>query len=69
MENRYISVRKKLDELGYREAFGIESLSLVERLLRDLLTTSESLKQSLDEACTYKKVGRRTNKRTFGTVV
>ena len=46
MERKFTGVRKRLDQLGYRQPLGVESLPLVERLLADLLHTSESLKNS-----------------------
>ncbi|KAH9285769.1 Centrosomal protein [Echinococcus granulosus] len=40
------SVRKKLDVLGYREPLGEESLSLVERLLDDLILATHGLREN-----------------------
>ena len=45
-ERRFTSLRKRLDQLGYRQPLGIESLPLVEKLFGDLLHTTESLKSS-----------------------
>ena len=36
----------RLDQLGYRQPLGIESLPLVERLFADLVHTTESLKKA-----------------------
>ena len=43
-ERRFTNLRKRLDQLGYRQSLGVESLPLVEKLFGDLLTTTESLK-------------------------
>lgn len=40
---RYRTVRKNLDILGYKQAFSIDSLPLVELLLVDLAQTKETL--------------------------
>ena len=36
----------RLDQLGYRQPLGIESLPLVERIFSDLVHTTESLKKA-----------------------
>ena len=36
MQNHYIEVRKKLDQLDYRQPLHIESTMLVKTMLRDL---------------------------------
>ncbi|XP_023247970.1 centrosomal protein of 135 kDa [Copidosoma floridanum] len=41
---RYRTVRKHLDDLGYRQALSLDSLPLIELLLVDLAQTRESLK-------------------------
>ena len=46
MERRFTGLRKRLDQLGYRQPLGVESLPLVERLFSDLLHTTESLKNA-----------------------
>jgi len=33
-ERRFINLRKRLDQLGYRQLLGLESLPLVEKLFR-----------------------------------
>ena len=43
-ERKFTSLRKRLDQLGYRQPLGVESLPLVEKLFGDLLHTTESLK-------------------------
>ncbi|KAK2585798.1 hypothetical protein KPH14_010403 [Odynerus spinipes] len=41
---RYRTVRKRLDSLGYQQALSLDALPLIERLLADLVQTTESLK-------------------------
>jgi len=43
---KFSSLRRRLDQIGYRQPLGIESLPLVERLFADLIHTTESLKNS-----------------------
>jgi len=45
-QQKFSSLRRRLDQLGYRQPLGIESLPLVERLFADLVHTTESLKNS-----------------------
>ena len=45
-ERRFTSLRKRLDQLGYKQPLGVESLPLVEKLFGDLLHTTESLKNT-----------------------
>ncbi|XP_076808288.1 centrosomal protein of 135 kDa-like isoform X2 [Clavelina lepadiformis] len=45
-EKKYVLLRKRLDQLGYRQALAIESMPLVERLFSDLLHTTDSLKKA-----------------------
>ncbi|XP_028301260.1 centrosomal protein of 135 kDa-like [Gouania willdenowi] len=45
-ERKFISLRKRLDQLGYRQPLGIESLPLVEKLFSDLIHTTESLRNA-----------------------
>ena len=45
-EQKFTALRKRLDQLGYRQALGIESLPLVEKLFNDLIHTTESLKNA-----------------------
>jgi len=53
LEHRYRDLRRHLDELGYRQPLVVESLALVERLLSDLLHTTQSLRH-------YKEVAQRS---------
>ncbi|XP_015438396.1 PREDICTED: centrosomal protein of 135 kDa-like [Dufourea novaeangliae] len=41
---RYRTVRKHLDSLGYKHSISLDALPLIEKLLADLLQTTESLK-------------------------
>ena len=45
-ERKFTSLRKRLDQMGYRQPLAIESLPLVEKLFGDLLHTTESLKNT-----------------------
>lgn len=45
-EQKFITLRKQLDQLGYRHALGIDSLPLVNQLFSDLLHTTDSLKKA-----------------------
>jgi len=45
-QQKFSSLRRRLDQFGYRQPFGVESLPLVERLFADLIHTTESLKNS-----------------------
>lgn len=46
VERKFTGLRKRLDQLGYRQPLGLESLPLVERLFNDLLHTTESLRNA-----------------------
>ncbi|VTJ77798.1 Hypothetical predicted protein, partial [Marmota monax] len=45
-ERKYINIRKRLDQLRYRQTLTLERLTLVENLFSDLIHTTESLRQS-----------------------
>ncbi|XP_064005376.1 centrosomal protein of 135 kDa isoform X2 [Pogoniulus pusillus] len=45
-ERRFLKLRKRLDQLGYRQPLGVESLPLVEKLFSDLVHTTESLRSA-----------------------
>ncbi|KAK2513711.1 hypothetical protein Q9233_015387 [Columba guinea] len=45
-ERRFINLRKRLDQLGYQQPLGVESLPLVEKLFSDLVRTTESLRSA-----------------------
>lgn len=42
--SRYRTVRKHLDNLGYKQALSLDALPLIETLLADLVHTTDSLK-------------------------
>uniref|UniRef100_A0A8C0EV33 Centrosomal protein 135 n=1 Tax=Bubo bubo TaxID=30461 RepID=A0A8C0EV33_BUBBB len=45
-ERRFINLRRRLDQLGYRQPLAVESLPLVEKLFSDLVHTTESLRSA-----------------------
>ena len=45
-QQKFTNLRKRLDQLGYRQPLGVESLPLVEKLFSDLIHTTESLKKT-----------------------
>lgn len=45
-ERKFVNLRKRLDQLGYRQPLGLESLPLVEKLFSDLVHTTESLRSA-----------------------
>ncbi|EGD72912.1 hypothetical protein PTSG_12195 [Salpingoeca rosetta] len=49
VEARFKALRQRLDQLGYRQPLGIESLPLVDKLFSDLLHTTLSLKQAKEQ--------------------
>lgn len=53
LEHRYRDLRGHLDELGYRQLLQVESLALVEKLVSDLLHTTQSLRH-------YKELAQRS---------
>lgn len=53
LERRYRVLRNHLDDLGYWQPLLVESLPLVERLVSDLLHTTESLRR-------YKELAQRS---------
>lgn len=56
VEARFARLRQKLDDGGYMESFGLDSLHLVEHIFSDLEKTTESLEKTLVEYSHYKKV-------------
>ena len=44
-QQAFVNLRKRLDQMGYKQPLGIESLPLVEKLFADLLHTTDSLKK------------------------
>ena len=57
-ERKFTNLRKRLDQLGYRQSLGVEALPLVEKLFGDLLQTTESLKSAKQQ------LGRQQEKKT-----
>ncbi|XP_038625250.1 centrosomal protein of 135 kDa isoform X2 [Tachyglossus aculeatus] len=45
-ERKFINIRKRLDQLGYRQPLSVECLPLVEKLFSDLVHTTESLRST-----------------------
>ncbi|XP_069780725.1 centrosomal protein of 135 kDa isoform X3 [Narcine bancroftii] len=45
-ERKFVNLRKRLDQLGYRQPLGLETLPLVEKLFSDLVHTTESLRNA-----------------------
>ncbi|NWQ74150.1 CP135 protein, partial [Columbina picui] len=54
-ERRFINLRKRLDQLGYQQPLGVESLPLVEKLFSDLVRTTESLRSAKLSAGKHEK--------------
>ncbi|RDD46752.1 Centrosomal protein of 135 kDa [Trichoplax sp. H2] len=48
-ERKFTKLRRRLDQLGYRQLLGVDSVPLVEKLFADLLHTTESLKNAKTE--------------------
>ena len=53
-EEKYNVLRKRLDQLGYRQTLDLTSLPLVEKLFADLLHTTESFKASKQQTAALK---------------
>ncbi|THD25595.1 Centrosomal protein of 135 kDa [Fasciola hepatica] len=45
-QEKFTSLRKRLDQLGYKQPLGLDCLPLVERLFCDLVWTTESLRKT-----------------------
>lgn len=61
-EQKFLILRKQLDDLGYRHTLAVDSVYLVENLLCDLLKTTESLRhyKGLSERFAKVKIFQRT---------
>jgi centrosomal protein CEP135 len=46
LARKFAHVRRRLDQLGYPQPLGADSLPLVERLFADLVTTTDSLRSA-----------------------
>ena len=61
-DHRFTNLRKRLDQLGYRQPLVIEAVPLVEKLFTDLLHTTDSFKKykgktsNIDKAVNYADV-------------
>lgn len=56
MESKYKIIRQQLDELGYKQVLVPEAVPLVEKLLGDLIQTTESLQKYMKIAKTATEV-------------
>ncbi|XP_007496489.1 centrosomal protein of 135 kDa isoform X2 [Monodelphis domestica] len=45
-ERKFINIRKRLDQMGYRQPLSVDCLPLVEKLFSDLVHTTESLRKT-----------------------
>lgn len=66
MAVKFQRLRRRLDQLGYRQPLPLEALPLAERLFADLIATTESLR-NVTEGAAEKKAAEREEGR--GTVV
>ncbi|CAH8573164.1 unnamed protein product [Heterobilharzia americana] len=53
---KFVKLRKRLDQLGYKQPLGLDSLPLVERLFCDLIWTTESLRKIQSELSSQTKI-------------
>ena len=56
VEEKYNVLRKRLDQLGYRQTLDISTVPLVEKLFADLLHTTESFKASKQHTASLKVI-------------
>ena len=49
IEKEYMRVKKSLEVLGYKDPLGIDSVSVVNKVLNDLIKTTEGFKKLQDE--------------------
>ena len=49
IEREYTRVKKSLEVLGYRDPLGLDSVSIVNKVLNDLIKTTEGFKKLQDE--------------------
>lgn len=45
-EQKYLTLRKRLDQFGFKQPLAIESLPLVEKLFQAFIHTTEELKKA-----------------------
>ena len=67
MAVKFQRLRRRLDQLGYRQPLPLEALPLAERLFADLIATTESLRNVTEGAAAEKKSAEREDGR--GNVV
>ncbi|KAL7063234.1 hypothetical protein AAHC03_02041 [Spirometra sp. Aus1] len=48
-QERFLNVRRTLDDLGYKQPLGMDSLPLVEKIISDLVNTKENLSKTKHE--------------------
>ena len=48
IEREYTRVKKSLEVLGYRDPLGLDSVSIVNKVLNDLIKTTEGFKKLQD---------------------
>ena len=53
-EDKFNVLRKRLDQLGYRQTLDITTVPLVEKLFADLLHTTESFKNAKQHTAALK---------------
>ncbi len=59
VERKFHNLRRRLDQLGFHQPMGLDSLPLVERLFSDLITTTDSLKTAtVGGGCSTTRAGR-----------
>jgi len=51
-EQKYLTLRKRLDQFGFKQPLAIESLPLVEKLFQAFIQTTEELKKA-KEVCDF----------------
>ena len=44
-DKKYLTLKKKLDALHYTQPLGVESVNLVDRILNDLIRTTEGFQK------------------------
>lgn len=53
-EQKYLTLRKRLDQFGFKQPLAIESLPLVEKLFQAFIQTTEELKKAKEVCVTFK---------------
>lgn len=53
-ERKYINIRKRLDQLGYRQTLTVESLPLVEKLFRKPAAEQVVLGEGREGKCQFR---------------